>query len=145
MAKSLLVLDTNVVLDLFHFDDVATRPLRAALDSGHVSGLVTDETREELKRVLAYPEFKLSQTEQDALLVRYRACSICIESVVPDASLPTCTDPDDQKFLVLAATAGAQGLVSKDHAVLKLRRLCAPRFRIMSPQEAARWLVDLSA
>lgn len=138
------MLDTNVVLDLFHFDDVATRSLRAALTSGRVSGLVTDETWEELRRVLAYPEFKLGQAEQEAVLIRYRACSVRVDSVEPDASLPRCTDPDDQKFLELAASASAPGLVSKDHAVLKLRRLCASRFRIMSPHQAAGWLDDLS-
>lgn len=145
MANLLLVLDTNVVLDLFHFDDVTVRSLRAALASGQVSSLVTDETWEELKRVLAYPEFNLSQVEQDALLEQYRACSIRVESVEADASLPKCADPDDQKFLVLAASTRAQGLVSKDHAVLKLRRLCASRFRVMSPQQAAGWLPDLPA
>ena len=57
--------------------------------------------------------------------------------------MPHCSDPDDQKFIELAAMAHAQGLVSKDRAVLKLRRRCAPYFRIMAPAEAVRWLGGL--
>ena len=62
------------------------------------------------------------------------------------AALPRCTDPDDQKFIELAVAAGALALVSKDRAVLKLSRLCAPVFRIMTPAEAVHWLdtLDLS-
>jgi predicted nucleic acid-binding protein len=59
--------------------------------------------------------------------------------------MPRCSDPDDQKFIELAAAAQAQGLVSKDHAVLKLRRRCAPLFRIMTPEEAAHWLDSMPA
>ncbi|MBN8487205.1 MAG: PIN domain-containing protein, partial [Burkholderiales bacterium] len=33
-----------------------------------------------------------------------------------------CTDPDDQKFIDFALACGARWLVSRDKAVLKLRR-----------------------
>jgi predicted nucleic acid-binding protein len=58
--------------------------------------------------------------------------------------MPRCSDPDDQKFIELAAAAEAQGLVSKDRAVLKLRRRCAPFFQVMTPAEAARELLPAS-
>jgi len=54
--------------------------------------------------------------------------------------MPRCSDPDDQKFIDLAGAVRAQGLVSKDRAVLKLRRRCAPLFQVMTPAEAVRWL-----
>jgi len=50
------------------------------------------------------------------------------------AELPRCKDSDDQKFLELAARAGAQYLISKDQALLEL----APRvaqFRILAPRD----------
>ena len=49
------VIDTNIVLDLWLFEDPATIPLRAALQSGAISHLATASMRDELERVLAYP------------------------------------------------------------------------------------------
>lgn len=140
MNKPVLVLDTNVVLDLLHFDDAAARPLLRALDDGRVRCVVTDATLEEWRRVLAYPEFALDSMQQAARLARYQDLSETVAGRVADTVLPRCSDPDDQKFIELAAAAHAQGLVSKDRAVLRLRRRCAPYFRIMTPAEAVRWL-----
>ncbi len=176
MSKPLLVLDTNVVLDLFHFDDPAARPLLHALEAERVGCIVTEATLEELRRVLAYPAFALDAARQRVLLERYQGVSMTVECVREPAGLshkgtpihyglkpvwsrmphkgtpihyglkpvwsrmPRCSDPDDQKFIELAAAAHAQGLVSKDHAVLKLRRRCADQFRVMTPVEAVRWL-----
>lgn len=149
MSKPLLVLDTNVVLDLLHFDDVAVRPLGHALEDGRVRCVVSEATFDEWRRVLAYPEFSLDAARQAALCERYRSLS----SLAPEAAgqslerspMPRCSDPDDQKFIELAAATQANGLVSKDRAVLKLRRRCAPYFDIMSPAEAIRWLAGASA
>jgi predicted nucleic acid-binding protein len=162
LRKPLLVLDTNVVLDLLHFDDAATRPLRHALEDGRVRCVVSDATFDEWRRVLAYPEFALEAARQTALCERYRSLSVpgpspavgCLPhkgtpiryGLQPVGSrMPRCSDPDDQKFVELAAAAQANGLVSKDRAVLRLRRRCAPYFRIMSPAEAVRWLADVAA
>ena len=38
------------------------------------------------------------------------------------ASLPACRDPDDQKFLALAAACGARVLLTKDLELLRLAR-----------------------
>lgn len=140
MNKPLLVIDTNVVLDLLHFDDATARPLRFALEAGRVRSVASAATLDELLRVLAYPEFGLDDAQQAVLVARYQALSETVESVDVRAGLPRCSDPDDQKFIELAAAVRAQGLVSKDRAVLKLRRRCAPQFLIMSPDEAVRWL-----
>lgn len=140
MNKPLLVLDTNVVLDLLHFDDAAARPLRRALESGRVRCVATDDTFAELRRVLAYPEFALDAAWQAVLSARYEALSAWVDGVAGVSGLPCCSDADDQKFLELAAVSRAQGLVSKDRALLKLRRRCAPLFRVMTPAEAVRWL-----
>jgi putative PIN family toxin of toxin-antitoxin system len=140
LAEPLLVFDTNVVLDLLHFDDAAARPLLRALDSGRVRCAVTVATLEEWRRVLAYPDFALDAARQAALLARYQSLVVRLDAIDVPAGLPTCSDPDDQKFLELAAASGAQGLVSKDRALLKLRRRCAPAFWVMPPGEAVRWL-----
>ena len=158
MNKPLWVLDTNVVLDLLHFDNVDARPLLGALESGRVHCAKTPETLEELRRVLTYPEFELDDSAQTAILERYQALSLTVETATLAAGMshkgtpihyglkpmwsrmPRCSDPDDQKFLELAAAARAQLLVSKDRALLKLRRRCAPFFQIVTPAEAVRWL-----
>jgi predicted nucleic acid-binding protein len=48
-----------------------------------------------------------------------------------------CADPDDQKFLELARAAGAHALVTRDRALLVLRRRRSPPvpFRIVTPAE----------
>jgi predicted nucleic acid-binding protein len=156
----LLVLDTNVVLDLLHFDDPAARPLRQALEDGRMCCVVADDTLDELRRVLAYPDFALDSARQAVLFAHYQTLSVRVEAVGACAGLPhkgtsihyglkpvwsrmpRCGDPDDQKFIELAAFAHAQGLVSKDRAVLKLRRLCAPHFQVMTPAEAVHWLSE---
>jgi len=45
-----LVLDTNVLLDLWLFDEPSTRPLRAAIESGAVLALRSAECDAELPR-----------------------------------------------------------------------------------------------
>lgn len=154
----LLVFDTNVVFDLLHFDDPAARPLRRALEAGRLRCVVTDDTLGEWRRVLGYPEFGLDRARQIALATRYQSLSETARTVEGGARpsrqgtpihyglkpvwsrMPRCSDPDDQMFIELAATARAQGLVSKDRALLRLRRRCASRFRIMTPVEAVHWL-----
>jgi uncharacterized protein len=151
LNKPVLVLDTNVVLDLLHFDDPTARPLRLALEDGRLRCVATGATLEEWRRVLAYPEFGLDAARQLALCARYQALSVQVDYADANAGLPhkgtpihywlpRCSDPDDQKFIELASAARAHGLVSKDRALLKLRRRCAPFFRVMTPAEAVRWL-----
>ena len=62
-----------------------------------------------------------------------------LQVVAPDARhvrLPVCTDRDDQKFLEIARDAGAEVLVTKDKALLKLGRRTAREglFKIMQPE-----------
>jgi predicted nucleic acid-binding protein len=90
--------------------------------------------------VLAYPEFGLDSAQQATLFARYQALALKADVVGVDVGLPRCSDPDDQQFIELAAAIRAQCLVSKDRALLKLHRRCAPQFRILTPAEAVRWL-----
>jgi len=52
--------------------------------------------------------------------------------------LPQCRDPDDQKFVTLAAGAAADCLVTRDRELARLTRRCAPWFRIVPPGAFAR-------
>jgi len=118
-----LVLDTNIALDLFVFQDPATAPLREALERTPGEWLATAAMREELLRVLAYPQIARRLAAQDRppqdVLDAFDRCT----RLVPEApkAAYTCKDGDDQKFIDLAAAHRAT-LVSKDDAVLCMAR-----------------------
>ena len=117
------VLDTNIVLDLWLFEDPATEPLRAALQSGRISHLATTSMRDELVRVLTYPHILKrmvrSHIQAQDILMRFDKHCMTAE---PAAKAPcTCKDPDDQKFIDLAV-AHAVPLLSKDAAILCMKK-----------------------
>ena len=135
-----LVLDTNVVLDLLHFDDPAVAPIRRALQTGKAACCRNTACRDELARVLSYPQFKIPEHEARRILDEYDAlaqpCHLAADATLPP--LPQCRDPDDQKFLELARAAKADLLVTKDKALLALAKQAGRfGFRIATPAGAA--------
>ena len=83
--------------------------------------LSSHATIAELLRVLAYPKFGLTKEEIQVLLSTYLPYSEVV--TVNDSSsphLPRCSDEADQMFLVLAAVAEAEVLVTGDRALLEL-------------------------
>ncbi len=130
-----IVLDTNVMLDLFHWANVDAVPIMAALEAGRIECLVHDRTLDELQRVLTYPQLKLTDEMIAARYAKYRS----LVQHIPAGEapqLPRCKDRDDQKFLELAARADADLLVSKDKALLKLTGRTKLSFRILQPKTA---------
>ena len=117
-----LVLDTNVVLDLLHFSDAPALPILSSLEVGDAQCYASVETLDELRRVLTYAAFKLDEKSQLALHARYEAISGLAKSPSLSGRIPRCSDPDDQMFLELAASIHADLLVSKDKALLALKR-----------------------
>lgn len=122
-----IILDTNIVLDLLVFNDAATLPLRDALNAGRLQWVATVPMRDELERVLAYPQIAKRLTfyglsaEQ---VLQARDAQVVTLEVPPKANV-TCKDPDDQKFIDLAVAQRCL-VLSKDHAVLCMaKRLLA--------------------
>lgn len=136
-----LVLDTNVVLDLLHFADATVTPIRWAIESGNAQCCASQPALDELSRVLTYPAFQLDGPAQAALLARYQLWVGEPQVVTISARLPRCIDPDDQMFLELAASSQADILISKDKALLALKRRAAG-FRILTPNEAVGFLAS---
>ena len=138
-----LVLDTNVWIDWFIFDDPAIAALKTAHRSGSIEIVVDEACLQEFDRVLVYPEFALTGSQRSAFLAEAgRRTTRHETSVAPQVNtLPRCKDPDDQKFLELARDAQAAVLVTKDKALLKLakRTARAGMFRILTPQA---WLQE---
>lgn len=134
-----LVLDTNVVLDLFHWANTDAVPIMAALEAGQIECVADQRTLDELQRVLTYPQLKLTP---EMIVERYARYSKLVrlhpEGEAPP--LPRCKDRDDQKFLELAARCGANLLVSKDKALLKLSGRTKLAFAIVKPAAAVQLL-----
>lgn len=122
-ARQPVVLDTNIVLDVFVFSDAAAQPLKTALDAGTLDWIATQAMRDELARVLGYPQIVprlgFYQLSADDVLASFDRHARVIEVAVK-ARL-TCSDPDDQKFIDLAVAAQAL-LLSKDRHVLSMSK-----------------------
>lgn len=135
------VLDTNVVLDLFHWANTDAVPIMAALEGGRIACFADERTLDELQRVLTYPQLKMTPEMMSERYARYSG----LVQLVPAGEappLPRCKDRDDQKFLELAARCGANILVSKDKALLRLRGRTTLGFQIMKPAAASALLAD---
>lgn len=146
MRPMRLVLDTQVWLDWLVFDDPSVRPLRAAIDAGRAEVLIDAACIAELERVLGYPLARRS-VDAAACLAACRKVARRVETPTGEGgtrspwALPQCRDPDDQKFVTLAAHAEADVLVSRDRELLRLSRKCSPWLAIVPPQAFARLLV----
>jgi len=130
-ARQPVVLDTNIILDVFVFNDIAARPVRQALEAGELDWIATGPMRDELARVLSYPQIvprlAFYQLSADAVLASFDRHARVVEVAVK-ARL-TCSDPDDQKFIDLAVARQAL-LLSKDRHVLSMsKRLLAQGVR----------------
>jgi putative PIN family toxin of toxin-antitoxin system len=121
-----VVLDTNIVLDLWLYRDPATPVLLEALENKSVQWLATSVMRDELERVLAYTHIAqrlaFSQLTARDILAQFDAHA---QTLPVAAKAPfVCKDTDDQKFIDLAAEHRTQ-LISKDKAVLTMRNRMA--------------------
>ena len=121
-----VVLDTNIVLDLWLYQDPATPALLKALENKSVQWLATPVMRDELERVLAYAHIAqrlvLSQLTAEDILAQFDK-NAQLMPIAPKAMF-VCKDGDDQKFIDLAAQHKTQ-LISKDKAVLTMRNRMA--------------------
>ena len=121
-----VVLDTNIVLDLWLYKDAATPALLNALEEKSVQWLATQIMRDELERVLAYTHIvkrlAFSQLKAEDVLAQFDA-HVQLMPVAAKAQF-VCKDGDDQKFIDLAAQHQTQ-LISKDKAVLTMRNRMA--------------------
>jgi predicted nucleic acid-binding protein len=117
------VLDTNIVLDLWVFDEPKAAALRTSVETGASGWLATAAMREELARVLAYPQIAKRLTARalpaDTVLAHFDRHA----QLQPDAPKApyACKDADDQKFIDLAV-AHTAALHSKDAQVLCMKK-----------------------
>lgn len=133
-----VVLDTNACLDLLLFGDPRAAALHVALRAGMVQAVSDAACRDEWLRVLDYPRLRLAADVRAGLVRAFDALMVAAPAApsAPEARLPRCADPDDQKFVQLAHASGARWLVSRDRDVLALGRRTARAgwFEILTPQ-----------
>lgn len=137
-------MDTNVWLDWLVFEDPVIQPLRQVVADG-ASVFIDAQGLAELARALGYRlgRWSLDVAAQERALAACRDIARVFErdpGRAPEAPLPTCRDPDDQKFLELARDCAADILITHDRALLELARPRASRrlpFHIQTPREFA--------
>jgi putative PIN family toxin of toxin-antitoxin system len=112
--------------------------LRAIWQARRATPLVSRATTSELLRVLAYPNFRLTVSEQNELLDDFLPFAEVI--VIPDLPprTPRCRDPKDVPFLEIAITAGADALVTGDEDLIALQgKLAIP---VLYPEK---WMASI--
>ncbi len=138
MSVRALVLDTNIVLDLFIFSDPRCDALKLGLREARLQWISTQVMRDELERVLAYthlqPRMAFYQVTAAQVLAQFDA-GVLLVGTAPRA-VYVCKDEDDQKFIDLAVEHRAI-LVSKDKAVLCMRKRLVNLGVVVSSQWSA--------
>ncbi len=132
------VLDTQAVLDWLYFRDPSCVPWGAPGQDWR--WLASGPMRDELAHVLARGFGEKWPSSWEHVLAFFDAHACLQAASAPGADLVRalrCSDPDDQKFIDLALATGARWLVSRDRAVLKLRRRAwaLAGLRIVRPDE----------
>lgn len=130
----LIVLDTNAVLDWLVFHDGGMAHIAQAIEAHRVQWIATQAMWDELARVLAYRTIAPRNPQVDALHTTWQRFAR-MEQTAPPALLK-CTDADDQKFLDLAFSCKAAWLISKDKALLMLRKKALANGLVIARPEA---------
>jgi len=138
MSVPRVVLDTNCLVSALIFSRGRFAWLRQAWQAKRFTALASHDTVSELLRVLAYPKFKLTRPEQEALLAEFLPYVETVKIDTTPQGLPDIRDADDIIFLVLAATGGADALVSGDGDVQAVKAQF--HIPILTVAEFADWL-----
>jgi uncharacterized protein len=116
-----VILDTNVLVSALIFKGELTG-LVDLWKTGKIRPLFSRVTFAEFRRVLDYSKFRLSIEEienivQEDVLPFFDV----VEPVTKKSGL--CRDPEDDKFLALAITAGADFIITGDDDLLSLKKV----------------------
>ena len=121
-----VVLDTNIVLDWLVFADASATAVGNAIKTGSLTWLTTPRMHAELRAVLSRPlSTRWESARELALTIDLsRLAMVCTEPAAAERSL-TCRDASDQVFIDLAREHGPAVLLTRDRALLALRRHAA--------------------
>ena len=116
----IVIFDTNVLLDLFIFNDFRVLHIKQALIERQLDALASQQTLAEFTEVISRPLFSLDQSAQEKIVQEWQSLAHMINENKIIAAPWQCRDNDDQIFLDLAYTGKPCVLLSKDNEVLKL-------------------------
>ena len=113
-----VVLDTNILLDIFVFNDERAANLKQALLNGGISAVASQKTLLEFADVISRPLFKLDEATQSVILGQWQSTAQQYDDSNLTPAPWKCQDPDDQVFLDIAYQLRPTILISKDNALL---------------------------
>lgn len=115
------VLDTNIIVSALLFSGAPSQ-LVPAWQAGRLKPVISADILDEYLRVLAYPKFKLTDTEIRSLIEN--DLLPFVETVQPKpVTVPALRDSDDLKFIACAKQAAVRWLVSGDDDLLSLNKV----------------------
>lgn len=134
-----IVLDTNVLLDWFVFDNPGVASVCTAIVQGRCRWIGCTAMHDELVHVLTQGPLQPSSDRVERALTSWR--TLCQQESLP-SPLPAqrlrCSDASDQMFLELALAQRADWLLTRDRALLKVaRRARSQGLRIDVPESWA--------
>lgn len=115
---SRVVVDTNVLVSGLLFGETPGA-IVTCWHTGNVQPLCSKAIIEEYLRVLAYPKFRLTESEID-LILTHEILPFFEVLNVPSGKPIVAMDPADDKFIWCAIEGGAKLIVSGDDHLLKL-------------------------
>lgn len=126
-----VVLDTNILVSALLFKG-ELNVLHSLWKEKRFVPYLSQATFQELQRVLTYPKFNLSEREltfiiREELLPYFEIIEICRKIK------RTSSDPDDDKFIECALSAGLSYIVTGDSDLLSVKEY--ENIRIISPAE----------
>ena len=126
-----VVIDTNVIVSAMLFGGTPGR-LISLWKKKIIQPLITKEIILEYLRVLAYPDFQLTENEINFIL--YHEMLPFFEQVTITTRMSVVMkDPSDDKFLHCAEAGNADAIISGDKHLLNLKSF--KEIQIMSPAQ----------
>jgi uncharacterized protein len=143
VAKIRAVLDTKVVVSALLFGSGRLQWLLQLWQRGEILPVVNRLTTMELLRVLTYPKFRISQSEQEDVLAEYLPfCEVL--AALDSVPVPHVRDAADKVFLQLALATRVAYLVTGDDGLLVLATVLPPgSVRILTPDQLQTELTDV--
>lgn len=115
-----VVLDTNVLVSALIFSGELSK-IVDLWRKGKIIPVISRDTFEEFKTVLAYPKFSLTEEEIGAIIEENILPFFEVVEITANIN-GICRDPNDDKFLSCAVSAGVDFIVSGDKDLCDLGR-----------------------